>query len=109
MVAVIFLLIGLFKGAEKLVDKIPISMNLSYLCLEVGVSYYLHRRSFCVEEGGLLLLDEFIGSLPDGFRKQHRHHTDGAVQIRFGCPEEHFLTPKHENTLLSLPDRLVRL
>jgi hypothetical protein len=40
---------------------------------EVGVSYYLHQRSFCAEEGGLLLLDEFIGSLLDGSSKQHRH------------------------------------
>ncbi len=92
------------KSCDVLHEPLPTTR-----CLEVGVSYYLHRRSFCVEEGGLLLLDEFIGSLPDEFRKQHRHHTDGAVQIRFGCPEEHFLTPKHENTLLSLPDRLVRL
>jgi DNA-binding transcriptional ArsR family regulator len=47
---------------------------------EVGVSYHLHRRSFCTEEGGLLPLDECIGSLLDGSSKQHRHHTDGAVQ-----------------------------
>jgi hypothetical protein len=47
---------------------------------EVGVSYHLHQRSFCAEEGGLLLLDAFIGSLLDGSSKQHRHHTDGAVQ-----------------------------
>jgi hypothetical protein len=47
---------------------------------EVGVSYHLHRRSFCAEEGDLLPLDECIGSLLDGSSKQHRHHTDGAVQ-----------------------------
>jgi hypothetical protein len=48
---------------------------------EAGVSYYLHRRSFCAEEGGLLPLDEFIGSLLDGSSKQHRRYTDGAVQL----------------------------
>jgi putative Mg2+ transporter-C (MgtC) family protein len=32
-------------------------------CLEVGVSYQLHRRSFSAEEGCLLLLDELTGSL----------------------------------------------
>ncbi|HZG59915.1 MAG TPA: hypothetical protein VEY68_05515 [Anoxybacillus sp.] len=34
-------------------------------CLEVGVSYQLHRRSFSAEEGCLLLFDELIGSLLD--------------------------------------------
>jgi hypothetical protein len=47
---------------------------------EVGVSHYLHQRSFCAEKGGLLPLDECIGSLLDGSSKQHRPHTDGAVQ-----------------------------
>jgi hypothetical protein len=47
---------------------------------EAGVSYHLHQRSFCAEEGGLLPLDECIGSLLNGSSKQHRHHTDGAVQ-----------------------------
>jgi hypothetical protein len=47
---------------------------------EAGVSYHLHQRSFCAEEGGLLPLDECIGSLLDGSSKQHRHHADGAVQ-----------------------------
>jgi hypothetical protein len=41
-------------------------------CLEVGVSYQLHRKSFSVEEGCLLLLDEPTGSLFDGYSKQHR-------------------------------------
>jgi hypothetical protein len=44
-------------------------MNLSHLHLEVGVSYHLHQRSFYAEEGGLLPLDEFIGSLLDGSSK----------------------------------------
>jgi hypothetical protein len=40
--------------------------------LEAGVSCHLPRRSFCIEEGGLLPFDGFIGSLPVGFRKQYR-------------------------------------
>jgi hypothetical protein len=46
----------------------------------MGVSYHLHQRSFRAEEGGLLPLDECIGSLLDGSSNQHRHHADGAVQ-----------------------------
>lgn len=60
---------------------------------EMGVSYYLYQRSFCAEEGGLLLLDECIGSLLDGFSKQHRHHTDGVVQ-----PFHYFLLTQSVDT-----------
>jgi hypothetical protein len=63
---------------------------------EAGVSYHLHQRSFCAEEGGLLPLDECIGSLLDESSKQHRHHTDGAVQ-----PFYYFLLTQSVDTLAS--------
>jgi hypothetical protein len=63
---------------------------------EVEVSYHLRQRSFCSEEGGLLLLDECIGSLLDGSSMPHQHHTDGAVQ-----PFYYFLLTQSVDTSVS--------